>query len=104
MAGEKNDSRLHGQKRYLKGVAFVWARFRALRDQEHEHCDFCWVKSMDTEYSDSHRRFIEAHPDVLVEGYATTPTSQRDAESHWICSTCFGDFEDLFGFRVEMPN
>ena len=35
---------------------------------------------MDPDFSESHRRFIEEHDDVLTEGYTSGP--------HWICPRC----------------
>jgi hypothetical protein len=57
---------------------------------------------MDPDFSEAHRRFIEEHPDVLVEGYATTEDHERGAGWRWVCLQCFEDFVEEFGWcRVD---
>jgi hypothetical protein len=81
---EANDWRLTNQLAYLKGATLRRSAYRAYGDSwEHDHCEFCWAK------------FAEAGaPESLEEGYTT------QNEYHWICSTCFVDFEDLFEWKV----
>jgi hypothetical protein len=81
MGAAPDDWRRTSQERYLPpGTEFVWQRYRAeSADHEHAHCAFCWAKFMDPDFSDEHRRFIAAHPDVLTEGYTTTPATR-----HWV--------------------
>jgi hypothetical protein len=55
---------------------------------------------MDPDFSEDARRFIEANPDVLTEGHATTAEHERGADYHWICRRCFDDFDDLFHWRI----
>jgi hypothetical protein len=78
------DWRLTNQERYLKGVTLVWHVYAPARSSnDHDHCEFCWAKFMQT-----------AQPDTLQEGYST-PDRER-----WICKGCFDDFVDLFGWKV----
>jgi hypothetical protein len=67
---------------------------------EHEHCEFCWAKFMDPEFSPEHRTFIQDNPDVPTGGYTTTDEHAQGADSYWICDTCFKDFRERFGWRV----
>lgn len=46
----------------------------------HEHCDFCWDKAM---------------TDGECEFYCT-----KDMR-HWVCSRCFHDFKEEFGWTVK---
>ena len=81
---EPNDWRLTNQERYLKAVTLVWQAYApASPKNDHDHCEFCWAKFMQT-----------AHPETLQEGYST-PDRER-----WICKGCFDDFVDLFGWKV----
>jgi len=82
---EVEDWRLNGQERYLGRAVLHWAKWHRPRPAwDHDHCAFCWAKFMD-----------EPHPDVFRAGY-TTPDKY-----HWICSACFRDFRELFGWQVE---
>ena len=54
----------------------------------------------DPEFSEAHRRFVEADPDVLTEGYTTTAEHPRGAGYHWICKSCFDDFAERFAWRT----
>jgi hypothetical protein len=79
-----NDWRLTNQQRYLKGATLVWHAYAPARPKnDHDHCEFCWAKFMQT-----------AQPETLQEGYST-PDRER-----WICKGCFDDFVDLFGWKV----
>ena len=55
---------------------------------------------MDPGFSEEHRRFIDAHPDVLTEGYTTTAEHERGANWHWVCPRCVGDFAEEFQWRI----
>jgi hypothetical protein len=96
-----DDWRRRGQENDLPpGTALVLKRYLARGETwEHEHCIFCWAKFMDPEFSDSHRRFIDEHPDVLVEGYTTTDDHECGAAWHWVCPQCFEDFAEEFGWQ-----
>jgi hypothetical protein len=99
------DWRLTGQERYLAGAQWVRRRYRATSEtREHEHCEFCWTKFMDPGFSPKHRRFSEAHPEVLTEGYATTAAHPDGADSHWVCEACFSDFAARLGWHLVAEN
>jgi hypothetical protein len=81
---DKNDWRLQGQEKYLKGVTLYLKKYMENSDTwEHDHCEFCWVKF-------SHAGL----PDDLDEGYATKDNH------HWICKRYFGDFKDIFQWKI----
>jgi hypothetical protein len=103
VAREADDWRLGGND-HLQGVAFTWKPYRAWSQTwEHDHCALCWATFMDPNFSEDHRRFIEEHPDVLTEGYATTSEFKHGAEYDWVCKQCFDDFVDLYQWRVIQP-
>ncbi len=80
----KNDWRLQGQEKYLKGMILYFEKYKMLRkDWDHDHCEFC------------SKKFSEVNePANLTQGYTT--------EDHyrWICETCYNDFKDLFEWKV----
>lgn len=81
---DNDDWRLQGQEQVLKGKTFYWRQYKAYNDKwEHDHCAFCFEKFNE---SDS--------PDALHEGYIT------EDNYHWVCRECFGDFRNLFGWKV----
>ncbi len=87
---DDSDWRLQGQEKYLQGVTLMrrtYRRYAKNPDWDHDHCVFCTATFM-----------VEDIPDVLHEGYATTN------DYHWICETCFQDFEQMFGWRVVQPD
>jgi len=89
------------QEKYLSGAGLTHKRYRAYSETwEHDHCEFCFAKFMDPDYSPEHKKFIEEHPDVLTEGYATTAEHADGADYHWICDTCFNDFSERFAWLV----
>lgn len=67
---------------------------------ERDHCVFCWAKLMDPDFSEAHRRHVEAHPEVLTEGYTVTAEHERGADYCWICKPCFEEFAERFRWRV----
>ena len=84
MAIEPNDWRLSTPKDYLKGRAWIRKPYRKYREGwDHDHCEFCWAKFMEP-----------GTPDTLHEGYST-----RD-DYWWVCSQCFDDFRELFGWTI----
>ena len=79
-----SDWRLTNQEKYLTGKRLAhrtWTRQRD--DWDHDHCEFCAAKFMDT-----------GAPDVLREGFAT------DDNKHWVCKACFEDFKTMFGWII----
>ena len=75
-----------GQETWLIGRPLRWsAWFTNSPQNDHDHCEFCTgefgaVKSDHVEF---------------VTGYVTA-----DDNDHWICSPCFEDFRDRFGWTV----
>jgi len=58
---DKNDWRLQGQEKYLKGVTLYLKKYIKYRNAwDHDHCEFCWAKFS-----------LEGSPDDLDEGYLT---------------------------------
>ena len=80
----KEDWRLTGQEKYLKGASLEWKTYTRYREGwEHDHCEFCWAKFMET-----------AGPEIHTEGYATQDNYR------WICKPCFEDFKEMFAWTV----
>ena len=79
---EPDDWRLTNQANHLKGVVLHRRTYESKDGNDHDHCEFCWVK------------FMAADLDGLKQGYAT-PDNGR-----WICEACFEDFVDLFEWTV----
>ena len=74
-----DDWRLTNQASYLTGAVLT---HRTWAGDDHDHCEFCFAK------------FSERDGDLL-EGWTTSD------EYRWICPTCFEDFGERFGWRVE---
>jgi hypothetical protein len=97
---EQDDWRLTNQESYLRGVRLRLKQYRAYSGSwEHDHCEFCWAKFVDPEHSDAHRRLAEEEG-FVTEGYATTSDYSRGPDYVWICTECFSDFVDVFGWEV----
>ena len=76
----KNDWRLQGQEKYLKGITLTLKPYSKYRDGwDHDHCEFCQAKFMESNSIES-----------LHEGYASKDNY------HWICLQCFNDFKKMF--------
>jgi hypothetical protein len=81
----------------------VWQQYRAeSAEREHEHCELCWAKFMDPDFSEDHRRFVAEHPDVLMAGYTTATEKPQRASRHWVCEPCMAYFADEFGWSVSV--
>ena len=83
---KKDDWRLTGQEKYLKGVTLVHRKYRRYEknpDWDHDHCVFCWVEFC-----------LKGCADSIQEGYATLD------DYHWISPKCFEDFKDQFDWKV----
>ena len=77
-----DDWRLRDQAKYLRGAVFKWQSYQSPGpDWDHDHCEFCFVKFMDTDA-----------PDILRVGFVTE--GQR-----WVCAACFQDFRARFDFQ-----
>ena len=98
MSTDADDWRRQGQERDLPpGTAFVRRDYRALNEHsEHDHCEMCWAKFMDPQFSAGHAKFIEDHPDVLTVGLVTQGGEPR--RERWVCEPCFADFATEFGW------
>ena len=89
---EKDDWRLTtgpviGLEDKLRNIQLYHIPFQPLSERwDHEHCVFCWDKFF-------------LHEECLQEGYCTHP--QNDRGAHWICSECYNDFKEMFGWTVE---
>jgi len=82
--GDKNDWRLQGQKQYFKGATLYLKKYTECSDAwDHDHCEFCWAKFS-----------LEGSAIDIDEGYATQDNY------HWICKRCFGEFKDIFQWKV----
>ena len=80
-----DDWRLNGQEAFLQGVELERAEYSPPRPEwDHDHCEFCWAKFMDTD-----------SPDVLRVGYKTV------GDSHWICDACFADIKAQFKWTLK---
>jgi hypothetical protein len=91
-----------GQEKFIPpGTEFVRKPYRAPSEKwDHDHCEFCGAKFMDPNYSDRHRRVIEADPEILTAGYTITDEHEKGAEYYWVCPSCFDDFGEEFRWRV----
>jgi len=77
-----DDWRRQGQERFLKGRRLTLQRYRPYRDGwEHDHCEFCGAK-------------FSLVDETLHQGYVT------DDGYHWICESCFSDFQIEMEWRV----
>ena len=103
MSIDPDDWRRRGQERDLPpGTAFMRRDYRALDEKwEHDHCEMCWTKFMDPQFSPGHAQFIAENSDVLTEDLVTRVEDRR--KEHWVCEPCFEDFPTEFGW-VLVPN
>jgi hypothetical protein len=69
----------------------------APRSWDHDHCDFCWAAFMAATGPRGQQKVREGDPEVFTAGY--TPADPATARV-WICSACFEDFRDRFGWTV----
>ena len=100
MVGEADDWRLTNQGDYLQGADLTWRRYGAWSDSwDHDHCEFCFAKFVDTEHFASPAHSGDSH-EFVTEGYTTTDAHEDGAGYHWICKQCFDDFRGLFEWRV----
>lgn len=79
MPTDPDDWRRHGHEQDLPpGTVFVRRDYRALDEHwEHDHCEMCWAKFTDPQFSASHAQFIGEHPDVLTEDLVTKVEERR---------------------------
>jgi hypothetical protein len=85
LSESQDDWRRQGQERFLMKKRMTFQKYHAFRDGwDHDHCAFCGDK-LSTMVGD------------LNEGYAT------DDHYHWVCPTCFRDFETEFQWVSQEP-
>jgi hypothetical protein len=75
---------------YLFGMAFRRKSYSAPgKTWDHDHCAFCWAKFADFEGDE-----------ILHEGYASVENAKWRADYHWICPSCFDEFEEKMQLTV----
>lgn len=88
------DGRLRNPRDRLKDANLRWKRYRRWTSTwRHGACEFCR-----TEFSES------GEPGTLHSGYSVLgagPAGQDDYS--WVCTVCFEDFRDRFGWTVLGP-
>jgi hypothetical protein len=98
----------------LQGATFRFAKYRAPSDEwDHDHCTGCWAKFADFDGPDIlHEGYVHAEPyepkpepEFITEskemGMRCIPApSVNGCKLHWVCSSCFNDFRDEFGFNL----
>ena len=84
------DWRLMGQEIYLKNkelyavLPYEYAKTRSDGDFWHEHCEFCGTK--------------------ITKNYKKRVFYCTTDYYHWICSKCYNDFKEMFGWIVVNQN
>lgn len=78
----EKDWRLTNQMNYLYKATLKKAAFVPSETNDHEHCVFCFDKFGEEE-------------EFLKSGYCTLD------EYHWICPTCFRDFQKQFAWDLK---
>lgn len=82
---EKNDWRLRGQEKYLKGVTLYREKYTQYSETgNHDHCEFCWAE-------------------FCLENCLNSPHGGWTTEDNycWICEQCFEDLKELFAWKVD---
>jgi hypothetical protein len=86
MPAAPDDWRLANGGNYLQDLVLFWRPYTQYRpDWDHDHCELCMAKFVETPQHDS---------DDLTEGYCT------EDRYRWICRTCFDDFKDHYQWRA----
>jgi len=80
---EMADWRIDNAKRTRRAVLRLAKYSRPREDWDHDHCEGCWAKFMES-----------GSPDALTEGYVTKDNIR------WICPQCFGDLKDEMGWKL----
>lgn len=76
---------------YIKNHVFKKQYFKSNKNNDHDHCNFCWTKITDLEIGEEHDTF----------GYVTL---NAHGQEEWVCEKCFNDFKERFNFKVEGNN
>ncbi len=102
MTAAPDDWRRMGQEGYLLGAGLTWKRYQAFSAKwEHEHCEFCFRKFMDPNYSPQAAEALRDEPEKQTDaGYTNVQAPNRPAGKWWICKQCFEDFAEEFGWTV----
>ena len=84
------------------GATWTWKNYQALSAQwEHEHCEFCWHKFLDPNYSPAHLKALDNYPDEhSPAGYTNLADDGLAPGTIWVCERCFADFQDECSWKV----
>lgn len=84
------DWRLTDQHTYLHEATLRWARF-GIRTPlwDHDYCVFCGQVFTDKDTAGIER-----------EGYTAYDDSDGQDAYYWVCARCYGDFKDMFQWKV----
>ena len=101
---------------HLRGAVFKVATYEPPSDEwDHDHCSGCWAKFASFDGPDILHsghviripHFDSPEPEFITkrkeEGMRCIPQPQvQGFHLHWVCPTCFKDFRELLGFKVEL--
>ena len=80
-----DDWRRQGQEDYLKNEVLKKRTYKPYREGwDHDHCEFCGDK-------------FSLNDGDLKQGYSTLDGY------HWICESCYEDFQWEFQWNIEYP-
>ena len=65
----------------IKNHVFKKQYFKSNKNNDHDHCNFCWTKITDLEIDEEHDTF----------GYVTL---NAHGQEEWVCEKCFNDFKE----------
>ena len=77
-----------GYFEYIKNHVFKKQYFKSNKNNDHDHCNFCWKKITDLEIDEEHGTF----------GYVTL---NAHGQEEWVCEKCFNDFKARFNFKTD---
>jgi len=78
-----SDWRIDNSK-WTRGAVLQFKKYACYSETwEHDHCEGCWAKFMES-----------SCPDVLTEGYVT------EGDCRWIYPECFRDLKDVMGWKL----
>ena len=77
----KNDWRLQGQEKYLKGAILNFKKYaKYSQNWDHDHCEFCWTKLT-----------LDGLQDALDEGYASGVFATSKIFSNGLYCSCLNN-------------
>lgn len=77
---DKNDWRLQGQEKYLKGVTLYLKKYIKIGDAwDHDHCEFCWAKLASRVLLMTLMRDMQQK--IIITGYVSAVLA-KNASSH----------------------